>query len=43
MKFFGGMTIEEIGEVLEISTATVKREWSSAKLFLAHTLGSVAA
>lgn len=34
MKFFCGMTIEEIGEVLDISPATVKREWSSAKLFL---------
>lgn len=34
MKFFGGMNIEEIAEVLNISPATVKREWSSAKLFL---------
>lgn len=34
MKFFGGMTVEEIGEVLDISPATVKREWSSAKLLL---------
>lgn len=38
MKFFGGLTIEEIGEVLSISPATVKREWSSAKLFLYKTL-----
>lgn len=38
MKFFAGMTIEEIGEVLEISPATVKREWSSAKLFLRRML-----
>ncbi len=34
MKFFGGMNIEEIAEVLNISPATVKREWSSAKLLL---------
>ena len=34
MKFFGGLTIEEIGEVLDISSATVKREWSTAKLLL---------
>lgn len=34
MKFFGGLKIEEIAEVLDISPATVKREWSSAKLFL---------
>lgn len=38
MKFFGGLTIEEIGEVLSISPATVKREWSSAKLFLYKAL-----
>ena len=29
-----GLTLEEIGEVLSISPATVKREWSSAKLLL---------
>ncbi len=34
MKFFGGMTIEEIAEVLSVSPATVKREWSTAKLLL---------
>ncbi len=34
MKFFGGMTVEEIAEVVDVSPATVKREWSSAKLLL---------
>lgn len=34
MKFFGGMTNEEIGEVQKISLATVKREWSTAKSWL---------
>ena len=34
MKFFGGLNVEEIAEVLSISPATVKREWSSAKLLL---------
>jgi RNA polymerase sigma-70 factor (ECF subfamily) len=34
MRFFAGLTIEEIAEVLDISTATVKREWSTAKLWL---------
>lgn len=34
LKFFGGLTVEEVGEVLAISPATVKREWSTAKLFL---------
>lgn len=34
LKFFGGLTIEEIAEVLDISPATVKREWATAKLLL---------
>ena len=34
LKFFGGLTVEEIAEVLSISSATVKREWLTAKLFL---------
>ena len=40
MKFFGGLTIEEIGEVLQISPATVKREWTSAKLLLNRMLST---
>ncbi len=38
MKFFGGLMVEEIAEVLDISPATVKRDWSSAKLLLARML-----
>ena len=34
LKFFGGLTIEEIGEVLGISDATVEREWSFARAWL---------
>ncbi len=34
MRFFAGLTVEEIAEVLEISPATVKREWATAKLWL---------
>ena len=34
MKFFGGLTIEEISEVMNVSAATVKREWTTAKLLL---------
>jgi RNA polymerase sigma factor (sigma-70 family) len=33
-RFFGGMTIEETAAVLDISTATVKRDWSVAQLWL---------
>src|SRR5262249_31124264 len=34
LRFFGGLSIEEIAEVLHISTATVKREWRSARAWL---------
>jgi RNA polymerase sigma factor (TIGR02999 family) len=40
MKFFAGLNVEEIAEVLSISPATVKREWSTAKLFLYKILNS---
>ena len=31
LKFFGGLTVEEITEVLKISPETVKRDWQFAK------------
>jgi RNA polymerase sigma factor (TIGR02999 family) len=34
LKFFGGLTIEEIAEVLQISGATVEREWAFARAWL---------
>jgi RNA polymerase sigma-70 factor, ECF subfamily len=34
MRFFGGLSIEEVGAVLDISPATVKREWRMAKAWL---------
>jgi len=34
LKFFGGLTNEEISEVLKISPATVKREWKVTKAWL---------
>jgi RNA polymerase sigma factor (TIGR02999 family) len=39
LKYFAGLSIEEIAEVLKISPATVKREWATAKLWLARELG----
>ena len=38
MRFFGGLSIEEIGEVLGISRSTVKREWNVAKAWLSRQL-----
>jgi RNA polymerase sigma factor (TIGR02999 family) len=34
LRFFGGLTNEEIGEVLDVSPTTVKREWRIAKAWL---------
>jgi RNA polymerase sigma factor (TIGR02999 family) len=38
LRFFAGLTIEEIAKLLEISPATVKREWTMAKLWLRKAL-----
>jgi RNA polymerase sigma factor (TIGR02999 family) len=38
LRYFGGMTGEEIAEVLELSPATVQREWQAAKLWLLRAL-----
>jgi RNA polymerase sigma-70 factor (ECF subfamily) len=38
MRFFGGLTLEEIGEALQISRDTVKRDWKIAKLWLLREL-----
>jgi RNA polymerase sigma factor (TIGR02999 family) len=40
LRFFAGLTIEEIAEVLAISPATVKREWTVAKIWLRRELSS---
>jgi RNA polymerase sigma factor (TIGR02999 family) len=34
LRFFGGLTIEETAEVMQISHATVEREWKVAKAWL---------
>jgi RNA polymerase sigma-70 factor, ECF subfamily len=34
MRFFGGLSVEETAEVLKVSSVTVKRDWSTAKLWL---------
>ena len=38
LRFFGGLTIEETAEVLDVSPATVKREWTTAKFWLLREL-----
>jgi RNA polymerase sigma factor (TIGR02999 family) len=39
MRFFGGLSVEETAEVLKVSPATVRRDWSIAKFWLYHELG----
>ena len=38
MRYFGGMTIEEISAVQGISTATLKRQWRVARTWLQNAL-----
>ena len=38
LKYFAGLSIEDIAETLNISPATVKREWNSAKAWLFHEI-----
>jgi RNA polymerase sigma factor (TIGR02999 family) len=38
MRYFGGLAIEEIAEVIGVSPATVKREWSVARAWLRREL-----
>ena len=38
MRYFGGLTVEEIAEVLKIHPNTVMRDWSAAKVWLYATL-----
>jgi RNA polymerase sigma factor (TIGR02999 family) len=39
LRYFGGMSIEETAEVMDISPATVKREWAVARAWLKRELG----
>lgn len=38
LRFFGGLTNEEVGEVLQVSPRTVKREWRIAKAWLRRAI-----
>ena len=43
MKFFGGLTTEEVAEVLKVTSRTVEREWRKAKAWLNRALSKGAA
>jgi RNA polymerase sigma factor (TIGR02999 family) len=38
LRYFGGLTIEETGEAINLSPATVKREWAMARAWLYRAL-----
>ena len=40
LRFFGGLTEDEIAEVLGVSAITVKRDWRTARAFLHRRLGA---
>jgi RNA polymerase sigma factor (TIGR02999 family) len=42
LRFFGGLTINEAAEVLDVSRNTVKRDWAKAKAWLYHELHDAA-
>jgi RNA polymerase sigma factor (TIGR02999 family) len=41
MRFFGGLSVDEIAEVLKVSTITVKRDWATARTWLYRELTGV--
>ncbi len=43
LRFFGGLTTEETSEVMGISTATIEREWRSARAWLHSQLTNLRA
>ena len=38
LRFFGGLTVEETADAMNISPATVKRHWAIARAWLAREL-----
>jgi RNA polymerase sigma factor (TIGR02999 family) len=38
LRFFGGLTVDEIAEVMELSRSTIEAEWRAARAWLAATL-----
>jgi RNA polymerase sigma factor (TIGR02999 family) len=40
LRFFGGLSIEETSEALNISVATVKRDWATARIWLYRQMTS---
>jgi RNA polymerase sigma factor (TIGR02999 family) len=42
LRFFGGLTLEEIAEVIDVAPVTVSREWAKARAWLRREVARVA-
>ncbi|MDQ6861355.1 MAG: ECF-type sigma factor [Verrucomicrobiota bacterium] len=42
LRFFGGLTIAETAELMALSEATIKREWTTARRWLQREIGAAA-
>jgi RNA polymerase sigma factor (TIGR02999 family) len=40
LRFFGGLTLDEIAEVIGVAPVTVSREWTKARAWLRHELSA---
>jgi DNA-directed RNA polymerase specialized sigma24 family protein len=40
LRFFGGLSVEEAADALNVSPRTVKRDWQKARAFLYHAIRS---
>jgi RNA polymerase sigma factor (sigma-70 family) len=38
LRFFGGLSIEETAQAMNLSPTTVKRHWATAKIWLHHQI-----
>jgi RNA polymerase sigma-70 factor, ECF subfamily len=41
LRFFGGLSLQEMAHVLDISVATAERDWQAARAWLFHALNGV--
>jgi RNA polymerase sigma-70 factor (ECF subfamily) len=41
LRFFGGLSVEEVGDVMGVSPRTVKRDWRKARAFLYQAIQGV--
>jgi DNA-directed RNA polymerase specialized sigma24 family protein len=41
LRFFGGLSEDEVAEVLNVATITVKRDWRAARAWLVGRLRAV--